>query len=121
MGMFSVKLGVKNECDRGTEWVQAFVDTGALYTVLPASLLRNLVGIEPTRTMEFVLADESRKEYPVGEARLCVNGKEATSPVVFGESENQYLLGATTLQIFGLIADTTNERLAPLPAEYRYI
>ena len=36
----------------------------------------------------------------------------ATSRVVLGR-EGQYLPGATTLQTFGLIADTTHHRLIP--------
>ena len=50
---------------------------------------------------------------PVGEARLTVEGREATNRVVFGEA-GQYL-SATTLQVLGLIADTTNHKLIPAP------
>ena len=38
--------------------------------------------------------------------------EEATNRVVFGE-EGQYLLGATTLQVFGLIPDTSRHELVP--------
>ena len=34
--------------------------------------------------------------------------------MVFGE-EGQYLAGATTLQVLGLIPDTTNHKLGPAP------
>ena len=37
-----------------------------------------------------------------------------SSPVIFGP-EDRYLLGASTLQIFDLVADTTNHRLIPTP------
>ena len=50
----------------------------------------------------------------MGEARFYVGDREGTSPVVFG-AEDTYLLGATTLQVLGLIADTTNHRLIPAP------
>ena len=43
------------------------VDTGAIYTVLPESLLNEHVGIRPKRHVEFVLADGSKKSFPVGE------------------------------------------------------
>ena len=95
-------------------WVEADVDTGATYTVLPDRMLREQVGVRPTERQTFTLADGSRVLLPVGEARLHVEGRERTSTVVFG-SDNQYLLGATTLQVFGLIADTTDHRLIPAP------
>ena len=36
------------------------------------------------------------------------------SPVIFGP-DNRYLLGASTLQNFNLVADTSNHRLIPTP------
>ena len=90
------------------------MDTGATYTVLPSSLLHELVGIQPQREMEFTLADGRKMELPMGEARLYIEGRDAVNPVVFGE-EGRYLIGATTLQVLGLIPDTTNHKLIPAP------
>ncbi len=114
MGTFTARIGVSNGSGRVPEWVDALVDTGATFTVLPASLLRERVGVTPTRQMTFTFADGREGPMPVGEARLFVSGREATSPIVFGE-EDRYLLGATTLQSLGLIADTTNHELIPAP------
>lgn len=94
--------------------VNVLVDTGASYTILPDSLVRDQVGVEPSRKAEFTFADGSKKMLPVGEARFAVGGERAFSPVVFG-ADSRYLLGATTLQALGLIADTTNHRLIPAP------
>ena len=94
--------------------VNVLVDTGASYTILPGSLVRNQIGVEPKRHAEFTLADGSKNILPVGEARFAAGGEEAFSPVVFG-AEGRYLLGAVTLQSLGLIADTTNHRLIPAP------
>ena len=114
MGTFQVRIGVSDGNSGATQWVSALVDMGATYTVLPNSVLRDRVGVSPDEQMEFTFADGRRVLLPVGEARLYVEGKEATNRVVFGE-EDQYLLGATTLQVLGLIPDTTRHRLIPSP------
>lgn len=89
------------------------VDTGAAHSFLPASFLEGL-GIPRARTRAFKLADGTRKTYDLGEARFRIEGREMNSPVVFGE-EDISLLGATTLENFDLIADTTNLRLIDAP------
>ena len=114
MGTFEARVGVSDGNGGATEWVNAVVDTGATYTVLPHSVLRKQVGVSPVEDMVFTLADGTEKKLPVGQARLRINNRERTDVVVFGE-EGQYLLGATSLQVFGFIADTTNHKLIPAP------
>ena len=97
--------------------VNVLVDTGATYTVLPASLALEKLGIVPDRRENFTLADGSKRVLPVGDAQIAAGGKRAFSPVVLG-AEDTYLLGATTLQSLGLIADTTSHRLIPAPELY---
>ena len=115
VGTFSAKVGVNDGNGGASLWVEALVDTGATYSVLPESLLREQVGIQPTGHRRFVYADGREALLPIGEARICVEDVEATNLVVFGE-ENQYLLGATTLQVLGLIPDTTSHRLISAPS-----
>ena len=43
-------------------------------------------------------------EWEIGVAQINIDGTEWPCPVIFGP-ENQYLLGATTLEIFGLMVD----------------
>lgn len=113
MRMFRARVGVSSG-DGGTPiYVDATVDTGAAYTVIPADLLRR-AGIEPYGHETFEIADGRKVEMPVGEARITIGDKGRVSPVVFGDSE-RYLLGAITLQTLGLIPDTTNHRLIPAP------
>ena len=91
------------------------VDTGSSYTFMPRDLLRQL-GVSPIDTRSFVLADESRVQNDVGEARVRLNGRELTTLVVFGPDDALPLLGATTLQLFSLGVDPVNERLVPVDA-----
>ena len=114
MGTFAAHIGVSDGNGGYTQWVDALVGTGATFTVLSDYVLREQVGVQPEGTMEFTLADGRKALFPVGEARLSVEGREATSRVVFDE-EGQYLVGATMLQVLGLIPDTTNHKLVPAP------
>lgn len=93
--------------------VEALVDTGAYFTMLPASLLESL-GMSPSREMTFKLADGSSQVWGVAPALFRVEGIEAYSNVAFGV-EGTYLLGAVTLEELALIADTTHKKLVSPP------
>ena len=82
--------------------------------MIPASLMEEALQIEPAREIEFTLANGVKQSYGVGEARIRIGDTERTCQVIFGP-EGRYLLGATTLQNFELIAETTRHRLIPSP------
>ena len=113
MGLFKVTVGVANPAEAQFTSVEAVVDTGAVYSVLPAALLETL-GVSPTETQEFTLGDRSIKTWGVGEARFRIDDRERTTPVIFGE-EGVFLLGAVTLEAFALIPDTTHKKLVRPP------
>ena len=92
--------------------IEATVDTGAAYTTLPASLLREL-GVTPVGKRRFLLADGRRLELDFGEARAAINGESVTTLVVFGEDDAPALLGAYTLEGLALAVDPVNQRLVP--------
>ena len=123
MGTFEAKVAVGRDRTGPFREVTVLVGTGATYSMLPSALLHEL-GVEPSIEREFTLADGSKRR--MGLAEVCFridpedveNGyggvDEATSRVVFGPPD-RFLLGAGTLQMFGLIADTTHHRLVPAP------
>ena len=113
MGTFTVEIEVGDPLGDQFETVEALVDTGATYTMLPASLLDSL-GVSPVAQMNFILANGQRIERDVGEAPLRILGSTFHSPVVFANEDANVLLGAVTLQIFGLGVDSLNERLVPV-------
>ena len=115
MGTCSVTLEIGKTTAGEYTQVEALVDTGATYTVLPAEALVRL-GIQAIETVSFELADDRIVEYQVGEARVRLDGRERTTLVVFGPEGATPLLGATTLQLFNLAVDPTRERLIPVPA-----
>ncbi len=110
---FTVTVGAASPGDSDFRNIDVVVDTGAAHSFLPTSFLEGL-GVPRTRTRGFKLADDTRKTYDLGEARFRIEGREMNSPVVFG-GDDVCLLGATTLEVFGLIADTTNLRLIDAP------
>ena len=115
MGTFSVPLEVADPQGRHYETIDAFVDSGATYTALPASILERL-GVVPHGTRSFVLADGSRVERDFGRTWMRLNGREDLSPVVFWDEGARPLLGAVTLEIFSLGIDPVNGRIIPVDA-----
>ena len=117
MELFRTAIEAGNPTDGVFVEIEPIVDTGATYSMLPSSLLKEKLGLSPLEVMTFTLADGSRQAYGMGEARFKYEGRERTSPVIFGP-EDVYLLGAVSLQSFGLVADTTHHRLTPSPGLY---
>lgn len=115
MGTFSVPLEVAALQGRHYHAVDALVDSGVSYTVLPASLLERL-GAVPHSTRRVVLADDSRVERGFGRTWMRLDGREDMSRVLFCDEGTQPLLGAVTLEILGLGIDRVNGRLMPVDA-----
>ena len=113
MGVFYENIGVGLKEDGPFKVVTALVDTGAVHSMLPADLLREL-GVVPNKDSEFILADGRRQRFSMGDALFRIGLEEHYSPVIFGPND-QFLLGAVTLQVFSLIADTTHHKLIPAP------
>ncbi len=112
MGTFRVPLQVGNPANGLTETVEALVDTGATFSMMPSSLLTAL-GIEPNRTRTFRIASGERIEYQTGMAVFTVEGYSGDARVIFGP-EDQYLMGATTLEDLLLSVDPVHQRLIPV-------
>ena len=93
--------------------VRFLVDSGAVYSVLPRADWRAL-GLAPERELEFVLADGTALTRGVSECTFEIGGRRATSPVVLGETEDESLLGAVTLETLGLMLNPLNRTLHPM-------
>ncbi len=92
--------------------VDATVDTGASYTTLPGSMLRDL-GIEPIGKRVFLLGDGTQPELEIGEARAAIGEESVATIVAFGEENSPMILGAYTLEGLALAVDPLAERLVP--------
>ena len=115
MGTFWVDVDIGDPGNTRFESVNALVDTGATYTVMPASLLRSL-GVAPVDHQSFILANGQRIHRDIGETSVRIDGRIRTTLVVFSEEEAHALLGAYTLEAFSLAADPVNRRLVPVDA-----
>ena len=90
--------------------LEAIVDTGASYLTVPAALLAEL-GIEATDRETFVLADGREVERDVGEVRVRILGRTATTTVIFAVGSDPVLLGAHALESLRLAVDPRSESL----------
>ena len=109
-----LKVKVINpEHPKKTKECESLVDSGAVYSVVPKNILKNL-GIKPTSSEEFILANGEIIKRPIGNAYFEYQGKVRAAPVVFGD-KGIFLLGATTIEAFGLILDPIRRELRPLP------
>lgn len=94
--------------------VQAVVDTGATYSLFPRSLLEQL-GVTPQEQAEFILANGRRIMRDLAIVTVRLEGRVRPGVCVVGEDVAEPLLGAVTLESFGLAADPVNRRLVPAP------
>ncbi len=115
MGTFRVRLQV-GTLDKGpAETVDALVDTGATFSMMPASLLKR-IGVEPDAALPFPIATGEGVDYSTGEVSLAAHGRRHTCPVIFGP-DNHYILGATSMELMLLTADPVHQRLVPTEGE----
>ena len=114
MAIIFLKVKVINpEHPKKMKECEFLLDSGAVYSVVPRGVLKGL-GIKPTSSEEFILADGEIIKRPIGNAYFEYQGKVRAAPVVFGD-KGIFLLGATTIEAFGLILDPIRRELRPLP------
>jgi clan AA aspartic protease len=93
--------------------VEFLVDSGAVYSLVPGSILDELA-IEPYREVSFSLADGTSIKRKVASAYFEFEGEGGPAPVVYGEVGDQPLLGATTLESIGLVLNPFTRTLHPM-------
>jgi clan AA aspartic protease len=115
MGLTVLELGVGNPANpEVTEKIEFLIDSGAIYSVVPAAVLEKL-GIQPLATQEFRLADGSKISRKKGGALFRYGERVGGADVIFGEEGDSTLLGALTLAALGLSLDPLRRELKPLP------
>ena len=113
MGLVYSVMEVGDPSGRRFVPFRGLVDTGAVYTTLPARLLESLQ-VSPTATGIFELGDGRTVERGFCYTRLRYDGENVTVPVAFDASDSEPLIGATALEALRLIVDPVNGRLAPV-------
>ena len=114
MGITYVKVKVGNPANgHRAEEVNCLVDSGAVYSLVPGAILRRL-RIKPHSKREFVLANGETIERRLATATFEYEGRRGDSMVIVGEPGDDPLLGATTLEGFGLVLDPFRRELRPM-------
>jgi clan AA aspartic protease len=113
MGRFKVDLTLRPANGRPVRHVDALVDTGAAYSMLPRAVLESL-GYAAVRTQRVILADGRTEEWMVTQVEVECQGRRTFTPVLMGPAASPPLLGATTLEELGLGVDPLSRRLVPV-------
>jgi clan AA aspartic protease len=115
VGITYVELEIANvAAPKKGEKLEFLVDSGAVYSVVPARVLRRL-GIKPVDKQEFRLANGEKIVRRKGVALFRYNGRAGGADVIFGEKGDHTLLGAFTLEALGLSLDPLKRELRELP------
>jgi hypothetical protein len=117
MSLTQVTIEVGHPADP-TRWesVECLVDSGAIYSVIPSTVLERL-GVEPRGEQVFRLANGALMRRRKGIAAFRLPGREGDggADVIFGEPGDANLLGAFTLEALGLGLDPLRRELVELP------
>lgn len=114
MGTFTVQAMIAHpqEPSRGHE-LSLLVDTGAAYTVISQSVLEAL-GVRPTAKRAVTLADGREEVWDLTYVLISLAGEQAPTPCLLGPQNGMMLLGAVTLEQFGLGVDPLGKKLIPI-------
>ena len=115
VGLTHIKVSIANPARPKRSIDLTFlVDSGAIYSVIPATLLRKL-GVKPHSKRTFILADGSEITRKIGDVLFRLDSRQGAAPVLFGEKEDSTLLGSVSLEALGMTLDPMKRELRPLP------
>ena len=117
MGIFNVEFTIGRADSSHSLPLVGMIDTRSLYSIVPASVLDGL-GIARDETEQFQLADGSIREMAIGLALLEMDGRARTVHIAFGPDDHApdddvVVIGAMTLERFGVAVDPVHRRLIP--------
>lgn len=114
MGTFSVTAEIfASDPARPPETIALMVDTGATYTCLPRLLLEHL-GYQPVGRRQVIFANGTEAEWDVTIITIAVLGSQLPTLCFMAPNSSPGLLGAVTLEEFGLGVDSIAKRLIPV-------
>ena len=116
MGTFTVHATIShpNEPSRRQE-LSLLVDTGAAYTVIPQPILEAL-GVRASGKRAVTLANGREEVWDLTYVVISLAGEQAPTPCLMAPHDGRTLLGAITLEQFGLGVDPLGKTLIPVRA-----
>lgn len=115
MGIFHVEIDVAATSGEAAERYRVMVNTGASYLSLPRSVLTRL-GYCPLDSQRVIFATGESAVWHVTEVKVRLDDRERTVLAFFADDDAPKLLGAQTLETFGLGVDPLARRLVPVDA-----
>jgi len=114
MGITVLEIEVGNpSAPRNLKKVEFIIDSGAVYSVVPAGILKE-IGIKPLCEEEFRLANGEKIVRKKGGAVFKYGKRIGVADVIFGEEGDSNLLGALTLEAMGLALNPLKRELKPI-------
>jgi predicted aspartyl protease len=113
MGTFfvEVQLAASARPER-RETIKLLVDRGSTYTSVSATTLRDL-GVQPPGRRRILTIEGRAVERGAAEVLITLEGRSLHTLYLFGEAGDLEVLGAYTLERFGLTIDPVQRRLIP--------
>ena len=115
MGTFSHTITLISLSNGASETLEALVDTGAMFTVIPTSVL-NRLGVKSFRTLPVRFANGQTERWQIGQVDAELGGERSPILCLFGSEDAPPLIGAHTLEAFLLTVDPVEEKLVPKEA-----
>jgi len=115
MGLFQVEIEILPADGGPPESQSVLVDTGASYLSLPRRVLTAL-GYRAVDKQRVIFATGQTEVWDVTEIRVRLQGRERTVLAFLAPDQAPKLLGAQTLESFGLGVDPLGKRLVPVDA-----
>jgi clan AA aspartic protease len=114
MGLTHVTVRIAHPSDSQRHRdIEFLVDSGAIYTVVPKKILKEL-GINSHSKRSFLLANGEKFERRMGTADVIYKRRHGAATVIFGEKGDFPLLGVTALEALGLIFHPLQQKLKPV-------
>src|SRR6266545_4711142 len=118
VGTFTFTLEVGSRDASRFQAVEALVDTGAIFSRVPASVLSDL-GHEPSGRESFELGDGSIVEWEVGDVPVRIGDRVRVTTCIWGAEGTTSVLGAVTLEQFLLMVDPTRQEIVPIVGPFQ--
>ena len=111
MGTFSHSITLISISNGSSETIEGLVDTGAMFTVIPTSVLER-IGVKPFRTLPVRFANGLVEQWEMGQVEAELNGERIPILCLFGAENFPPLIGDHTLEAFLLAVDPVEGGLA---------
>ncbi len=113
MGTFAVDVRLANPAHpEKTQEIKLLVDTGSAYTWVPSTVLTQL-GLAPRMSRRIITIQGQVVERPAAEVLITLDAQTLHTICLFGQPGDLEVLGAVTLEEFGLAVDPVQKRLLP--------